>query len=292
MKKLLYLIIALMLCMPVYAQRGGSNTRSSSPSRTSVSTRTSTRTSSPSRSSTATYRSSSPSRSSASVRSSSPSRSSISTRTSSSSRGSYSPSRTSTQISRPAASIVRTTPSRAETRPADRPHHNVNHPVATHNYGHHHGHHHHIHMNGHTYRPHHTFYHPIYHRHIYMRPVYWDPWIWPTKIYWYGWWNYCYTYPTHDIIVVKQYVKDTYNKEIIAYTVYNEYIYSIVKEDGYTYLEIFSNEDELVYKHSLSRKYIDIVADTESDGVWILKKNGKDPIFVGHDDTFYIYETN
>ena len=221
MKKLLYLIIALMLCMPVYAQRGGSNTRSSSPTRTSVSTRPSTRTSSPSRSS-----------------------SSVSTRTSSSSRGSYTPSRSSTTTSRPASSGVRTTPSRTETHSDHHPHHDVHHPVATHNYGHHRGHHHHIRMNGHTYRPHHTFYHPIYHRHIYMRPVYWDPWIWTTRVYWYGWWNYCYTYPTHDIIVVKQYVKDTYNKEIVAYTVYNEYIYSIVKEDGYTYLEIFSNEDD------------------------------------------------
>lgn len=283
-----------MLCTPVYAQRGGSNTRSSSPARTSVNTRTSTRISSPSRSSTAIYRSTSPSRSSVSTRTISPSRSSssVNTRTSSSSRGSYIPSRSSTITSRPTSSGIRTTPSRTETHPAHHSHHDVHHPVVTHNYGHHHGHHHHIHMNGHTYRPHHTFYHPIYHRHIYMRPAYWDSWIWPTRVYWYGWWNYCYTYPTNDIIVVKQYVRDTYNKEIIAYTVYNEYIYSVVKEDGYTYLEIFSNEDELVYKHSLNRKYIDIVADAESDGVWILKKNGKDPIFVGHDDTFYIYETD
>ena len=167
---------------------------------------------------------------------------------------------------------------------SNKPNHSVHHPGPAH--------HHRFHYHGHYYRPHHTFYHPVYHRHIYMRPVYWDPWVWTAPVYWYGWWHYCYTYPTHDIVVVRQYVKDTYDKEIIAYTVFNEFVYSIVKEDGNTYVEIFSNTDELVFKHEISRKYNNIVADVESDGVWLLKKNDKDPLFIGHDDSFYIYETN
>lgn len=299
MKKILYLIIALMLCMPVYAQRGGGgNTRSSSPTRSSVST---SRPSSSTRSSsTATYRSSTPSRSSVSTRPSSPTRSSYTTRTSEPRRSTTTTTTTTSRWTVPPTrnesrgTVITGRPTsshgtQVHRNPDNHPHHG---PAVTYHHPHHPGpgHHHHVYHNGRYYRPHHYFYHPVYHRHIYMRPVYWDPWIWTTPVYWYGWWNYCYTYPTHDIIVVKQYVKDTYQKDIIAYVVYNEYIYSIVKEDGDTYLEIFSKDDELVFKHEINKKYNNLVVDNDSDGVWCLKKNDKDPLFIGHDDGFYIYE--
>ena len=290
MKKILYLIIALMLCMPVYAQRGGGgNTRSSSPTRSSVST---SRPSSTRSSSIATYRSSSPTRSSVSTsRPSSPTRSSVSTSRPSSS-SSYRTTPSTRHESRGTVSTGRPTSSHGtpvHRNPDNHQHHG---PAVTYHHPHHPGpgHHHHVYHNGRYYRPHHYFYHPVYHRHIYMRPVYWDPWVWSTPVYWYGWWNYCYTYPTYDIVVVKQYVKDTYQKDIIAYVVYNEYIYSIVKEDGDTYLEIFSKDDELVFKHEINKKYNNLVVDNDSDGVWCLKKNDKDPLFIGHDDGFYIYE--
>ena len=55
-------------------------------------------------------------------------------------------------------------------------------------------------------------------------------------------------------------------------------------------VEFFSKDDELVFKHEISKRYNNLVVDTDSDGVWCLKKNDKDPLFIGHDDGFYIYE--
>ena len=275
MKKIFCILVALMLMFPVYAQRGGGSSRSSSsPTRSSVSTsRTSVSRSSTPRS-TVTY----------SSRTSSPTRSNSTTVRQRSTTSSNNYTRT------------RTEPARANTRPlsngirtnSDRPHNS--HPTAIphHNNPPHHP----IHHHGVAYRPHHYCIPPHHHHPVHIRPIRYVPVIWTPGYYWYGWWSYCYLYPTQDIVIVRQYVNTTYSKEIVAYTVFDDLVYTIVKEDGSTYIEIFAKNDELIFKYKIGRRYQILTVDADMNGVWIEKPNHKDPIFVGHDDEFFIYEVD
>lgn len=71
---------------------------------------------------------------------------------------------------------------------------------------------------------------------------------------------------------------------------FNEFVYTIVKEDGGTYIEVFAKNDEMVFKYKIGRRYKMLTPDTDMNGVWIEKSNHKDPIFIGYDEQFYVYE--
>lgn len=298
MKRLVCILLMTLMCTFVYAQRGGSSSRGSSPSRTTSSV-SSSRGSSPSRS-TATYNSrssySAPSRSS----------SSVSTRTSSP-RQSYSPTRNSQNMSRsssPSRSTVgtssrihsngtnvRTENARPTGRPATtgRPAVNSTHnsgprPQYHANYPHHGGHPHHVPHGMHPTPPHHHPFHHHHHYHFHYVPCY--NWYY-ANLYWIGYWEYVHMRSYDQVIV---YVNETHKTNLIAMGVDDFYIYSIIEENSDRYLTITDKNDQMLVKYPVGRKYVKVFID--EDGCWITKKNDRDPILFKYiDGQLYSYES-
>ncbi len=142
-------------------------------------------------------------------------------------------------------------------------------------------------------RPHHNPYHgnPHYHQ------IYWDPCP-PRPCYWPGFWIYCsgYWYDGHasDNYVVREYVKETYNMQLVAYAISGDYMYALVNDvDGHTYLQIYDKSDKLLAEQQVSRKYTKMEVDAQNGGCWIMKKRGKDALlFLYADGQLLIYEAN
>lgn len=277
MKKIFCIFVALMLMFPIYAQRGGNISRASNTTtRSSISSNRASSVRSYSPRSTVSYnnRTLSTSRSNSEMRTNNFNSRQRPTRTESA-RSSYTNSsnrsNTNTTYGRPHGSSPTVSSE----------HHRLHHrPIPPKP----------IHHHGATYRPRHYCMPPHYYHHVYIRPINYIPIIWTTGYYWYGWWDYCYTYPSQDIVVFRQYVNTSYNKEIIAYTLFDDHVYTIVKEDGNSYIEIFAKNDELVFKYKIGRRYDTLTVDIEMNGVWVEKSNHRNPFFIGYDEEFYVYE--
>lgn len=280
MKKIVFLIALTLIGSVCVAQRGGGGTRSSS--RSSVTTRTST----PSRSSVSTPRSTTTYSSS---------------RGSSSRNSSYRPSETrsqrvTTNYTTYNRNSVRTqnngpyTGQRPNTRPSVSSHgapvHGTPHHPGTHN---HHGYHHPHHPVPHGMHPAPPVYHPIHHhRPIHMHHhIYYD---WRVhNLYWYGYWAYVHTHPYEEVVV---YVNNTRpSTTVIALMTDENYIYTIYRDEllNETYFTISDKDDNVLVKTIVHKKYCKIVVD--ENGVWLLKKKDKDPIyFMYQDGNLYRYE--
>lgn len=141
--------------------------------------------------------------------------------------------------------------------------------------------------------PHHNPYHadPRYHQ------LYWDPCP-PRHCYWPGFWIYCNSYwcdlHVSDSYAVHEYLKETYNMELVAYAISGNYMYALISDpNGHTYLQIYDNGDKLLAEQQVSRKYIKVEVDPENGGCWITKKRGKDALlFLYADGRLLIYEAN
>lgn len=140
-----------------------------------------------------------------------------------------------------------------------------------------------------------VFYHPIHHGHCHVHVCPWDcciyhHWHWP------GFWLYCntywYDYHCTDVYVVRQYVQQTYNTELVAYAVSGDLMYALVKgQDGDTYLQVYDQNDKVLAEQRVSSKYVKMEVDRENGGCWILKKKDKDPmLFIYQDEKLLIYE--
>jgi hypothetical protein len=140
------------------------------------------------------------------------------------------------------------------------------------------------------------FYHPWHGYVVHCHPVFWDPlplrpWYWP------GFWHYCnsywYDYHVTDVVVVRQYVQDTYNVDMITYGISGDIMYAIVRDGGETYLQVYDKDDHLIAEQKIHRKYCNLVIDAESGGCWISKKHDKDPLlFLWSDGQLLIYEAD
>lgn len=140
------------------------------------------------------------------------------------------------------------------------------------------------------------FYHPHHHCMVHCHQLYWDPccfhhWYWP------GFWLYCnsywYDYHVHDVVVVRQYVKDTYKMDLIAYAINGDYMYALVNESDGTYIQIYDQNDKLLAEQKVSRKYCKMEVDAQNGGCWIMKKRDKDPLlFFYADGQLLIYEAD
>lgn len=142
------------------------------------------------------------------------------------------------------------------------------------------------------------FWHPHHHCMVHCHRLYWDPFI-PRPYYWPGFWVYCdsywYDYHVTDMVVVRQYVNDTYKLDLITYAISGNYMYALVNDpDGHTYLQIYDREDKLLAEQRVSRKYCKIEVDPENGGCWIMKKRDKDPLlfFYTEDGQLLIYEAD
>ena len=146
---------------------------------------------------------------------------------------------------------------------------------------------------GNHHHPHHNPYYgdPRYHQ------IYWDPFP-PRHYYWPGFWVYCdsywYDYHVTDIYVVRQYMKETYNMELVAYAISGDYMYALINDrDGHTYLQIYDKNDKLLAEQRVSHKYIKMEVDSQNGGCWIMKKRDKDALlFLYLDGQLLIYEAD
>lgn len=142
------------------------------------------------------------------------------------------------------------------------------------------------------------FWHPHHHCMVHCHRLYWDPFI-PRPLYWPGFWLYCdsywYDYHVTDVVVVREYVKDTYKLDLITYAISGNYMYALVNDpDGHTYLQIYDKNDKLLAEQQVSRKYCKMEVDPENGGCWIMKKRDKDPLlfFYTEDGQLLIYEAD
>ena len=142
------------------------------------------------------------------------------------------------------------------------------------------------------------FWHPHHHCMVHCHRLYWDPFI-PRPLYWPGFWFYCdsywYDYHVTDVVVVREYVKDTYKMDLITYAISGNYMYALVNDpDGHTYLQIYDKNDKLLAEQQVSRKYCKMEVDPENGGCWIMKKRDKDPLlfFYTEDGQLLIYEAD
>lgn len=142
------------------------------------------------------------------------------------------------------------------------------------------------------------FWHPHHHCMVHCHRLYWDPFI-PRPYYWPGFWTYCdsywYDYHVTDVVVVREYVRNTYKLDLITYAFSGNYMYALVNDpDGHTYLQIYDRNDKLLAEQQVSRKYCKIEVDPENGGCWIMKKRDKDPLlfFYTEDGQLLIYEAD
>lgn len=145
-------------------------------------------------------------------------------------------------------------------------------------------------------RPAPYFYHPWHGYVVHCHPVFWDP-LPPRPWYWPGFWLYCnsywYDYHVTDVVVVRQYVQDTYNVDMVTYGISGDIMYAIVRDGGETYLQVYDKDDHLIAEQKIHRKYCNLVIDAESGGCWISKKHDKDPLlFLWSDGQLLIYEAD
>ena len=97
-----------------------------------------------------------------------------------------------------------------------------------------------------------------------------------------------------DVVVVRQYVNDTYHVDMIDYAMSGDYMYALVNDsDGKTYLQVYSNEDKLIAEQVVNKKYCKMEIDRENGGCWIFKKGDKDPLlFIYTGSELLIYEAD
>ena len=145
-------------------------------------------------------------------------------------------------------------------------------------------------------RPAPYFYHPIHHTRIHMHPIFWDPV--PFHIhYWPGFWGYCHGYwhnhCVSDIVVVREYVRENYNTDLVTYVMSDNYMYALTLADGNTYLQVFDSNDNLLAQQKVSDRYCIMEIDKENGGCWIMKKGNQDPLlFLYNDGELLIYEAD
>jgi hypothetical protein len=140
------------------------------------------------------------------------------------------------------------------------------------------------------------FYHPWHHHMVHCHPIFWDP-IPPRPWYWPGFWLYCnsywYDYHVTDVVVVRDYVRDTYHVDMITYGISGDIMYAIVRDGGSTYLQVYDKEDHLLAEQKINKKYCNMVIDSENGGCWISKKHDKDPmLFIWAEGQLLIYEAD
>ena len=140
------------------------------------------------------------------------------------------------------------------------------------------------------------FHHPWHGHVVHCHPIIWDP-LPPRPWYWPGFWHYCnsywYDYHVTDVVVVRDYVQETYKVDMITYGISGDIMYAIVKDHGDTYLQVYDKDDHLLAEQKIHRKYCNMVIDSENGGCWISKKHNKDALlFIWADNQLLIYEAD
>ena len=140
------------------------------------------------------------------------------------------------------------------------------------------------------------FHHPWHGYVVHCHPIYWDPFP-PRPWYWPGFWHYChsywYDYHVTDVVVVREYVEQTYSVDLVTYGISGDIMYAIVRDHGDTYLQVYDQSDHLLAEQKINRKYCNMVIDAENGGCWISKKGNKDALlFIWAEGQLLIYEAD
>ncbi len=140
------------------------------------------------------------------------------------------------------------------------------------------------------------FHHPWHGYVVHCHPIFWDP-IPPRPWYWPGFWVYChsywYDYHVTDVVVVHDYVQQTYNVDLVTYGISGDIMYAIVRDHGDTYLQVYDKDDHLLAEQTINHKYCQVVIDADNGGCWISKKHDKDALlFIWVDGQLLIYEAD
>ena len=105
--------------------------------------------------------------------------------------------------------------------------------------------------------------------------------------------SYWYDYHVTDVVVVRDYVQQTYHVDMVTYGISGDIMYAIVRDGGSTYLQVYDKDDHLLAEQKINRKYCNMVIDSENGGCWISKKHDKDPLlFIWADGQLLIYEAD
>ena len=140
------------------------------------------------------------------------------------------------------------------------------------------------------------FHHPWHGYVVHCHPIFWDP-LPPRPWYWPGFWHYCnsywYDYHVTDVVVVHDYVQQTYNVDMVTYGISGDIMYAIVRDGGSTYLQVYDKDDHLLAEQKINRKYCNMVIDADNGGCWISKKHNKDALlFIWAEGQLLIYEAD
>ena len=140
------------------------------------------------------------------------------------------------------------------------------------------------------------FHHPWHGHMVHCHPIFWDP-IPPRPWYWPGFWHYCntywYDYHVTDVVVVHDYVEQTYKVDLVTYGISGDIMYAIVRDHGDTYLQVYDQEDHLLAEQKINKKYCNLAIDSENGGCWISKKDNKDALlFIWTGEKLLIYEAD
>lgn len=140
------------------------------------------------------------------------------------------------------------------------------------------------------------FHHPHDHHIMHMHLCIWDPIPW-TPVYWPGFWYYCnsywYDYRPTNTVIVREYVSNTYNADLVDYAMSNDYVYALFRDGRDNLIQVFDKSDNLLAQQKVSSKYIKMEVDRENGGCWLFKKRDKDPLlFLYVDNQLLIYESD
>lgn len=140
------------------------------------------------------------------------------------------------------------------------------------------------------------FYHPHHHHMMHMHVCFWDP-IPFHPCCWHGFWGYCnsywYDYRPTNVVVVREYVSNNYNADMVDFAVSGDLVYLMVRNGSDNLVQVFDSNDNLLAQQSVSRKYNKLEVDRENGGCWIFKNRDKDPLlFIYADGQLLIYEAD
>ena len=145
-----------------------------------------------------------------------------------------------------------------------------------------------IHYVNHPYHHATHFHHPHHHHILHMHPIYWDPFPFVHPIYWPGFWFYCnsywYDYGVRNVTVVREYVKENYNTDLVTYVISDEVMFALTRGDNDKhYLQVFDKKDNMLTEQEVPSTYCEMSIDKDNGGCWLMKSGGEDPLLFFYD---------
>ena len=91
--------------------------------------------------------------------------------------------------------------------------------------------------------------------------------------------------------MIASYVEPLYNSSVIDVEYQCEFIYMLIDEGHIRYFIILNQNDQVVVKQQVNRKYTNLDLDPDGYGCWMFKKNDRDGIlFIYNGSQLSIYE--